>query len=95
MLPKRSTHVGQNLGSESIDSELSVAIFIVPRNLLVTLNDVIYQKNFQKLRNPWGPAPLVIFWRDIMLNTKQQYYHSWVYGFWTLFLLVGTFLSPR
>jgi len=52
MLPKRSTHVDQNLGSESIDSKLSVAIFIVPRNLLVTLNDVIYQKNFQKLRNP-------------------------------------------
>ena len=65
MLPKRSTHVDQNLGSESIDSKLSVAIFIVPRNLLVTLNDVIYQKNFQKWLNPWGPAPLVIFWRDI------------------------------
>jgi len=65
MLPKRSTSVDQNLGSESIDSKLSVAIFIVPRNLLVTLNDVIYQKTFQKLRNPWGPTPLVSFWRDI------------------------------
>ena len=71
MLPKRSTHVDQNLGSESIDSKLSVAIFIVPRNLLVTLNDVIYQKNFQKLRNPWGPTPLVSFWRDI-LYTRQN-----------------------
>ena len=66
MLPKRSTHVDQNLGYESIDSKLSVAIFTVPRNLLVTLNDVIYQKNFQKLRNPWGPTPLVSFWRDIV-----------------------------
>ena len=71
MLPKRSTSVDQNLGSESIDSKLSVAIFIVPRNLLVTLNDVIYQKNFQKLRNPWGPAPLVIFWRDIYMMLKK------------------------
>ena len=70
MLPKRSTHVDQNLGSESIDSKLSLAIFIVPRNLLVTLNDVIYQKNFQKLRNPWGPTPLVSFWRDIAQCTK-------------------------
>ena len=65
MLPKRSTHVDQNLGFESIDSKLSVAIFRAPRNLLVTLNDVIYQKNFQKLRSPWGPTPLVSFWREI------------------------------
>ena len=35
MLPKRSTLVDQNLGSESIHFPLSVAIFIVSRNLLV------------------------------------------------------------
>ena len=34
MLPKRSTPVDQNLGSESIHSQLSVAIFRVSRNLL-------------------------------------------------------------
>ena len=34
MLPKRSTPVDQTLESESIDSQLSVAIFIAPRNLL-------------------------------------------------------------
>ena len=52
MFPKRSTHVDQNLGSEIIDSKLSVAIFRVPRNLLVALNDVIYKKKFQKWLNP-------------------------------------------
>ena len=78
MLPKRSTHVDQNLGSESIDSKLSVAIFIVPRNLLVTLNDVIYQKNFQKLRNPWGPTPLVSFWRDIYLCKKKKSFPPYI-----------------
>ena len=34
MLPKRSTPVDQNLGSESIDSQLSVAIFRASRNVL-------------------------------------------------------------
>ena len=34
MLPKMSTPVDQNLGSESIHSQLSVAIFTAPRNLL-------------------------------------------------------------
>ena len=34
MLPKRSTPVDQTLGSESIHSQLSVAIFTAPRNLL-------------------------------------------------------------
>ena len=34
MLPKRSTPVDQNLGSESIHSQLSVAIFRASRNLL-------------------------------------------------------------
>ena len=34
MLPKRSTHVDQTLGSESIRSQLSIAIFIASRNRL-------------------------------------------------------------
>ena len=34
MLPKRSTPVDQTLESESIHSQLSLAIFIAPRNLL-------------------------------------------------------------
>ena len=34
MLPKRSTPVDQTLGSKSIHSQLSVAIFITSRNLL-------------------------------------------------------------
>ena len=34
MLPKRSTPVDQTLESKSIRSQLSVAIFIAPRNLL-------------------------------------------------------------
>ena len=36
LLPKRSTLVDQNLESESIDSQLSIAIFRAPRDLLVT-----------------------------------------------------------
>ena len=36
MLPKRSTPVDQTLGSESIHSQLSVAIFTAYRNLLRT-----------------------------------------------------------
>ena len=42
MLPKRSTPVDQNLGSESIHSQLSVAIFIASRNLLVAQESLIY-----------------------------------------------------
>ena len=59
MLPKRSTqfHVDQNLGSESIDSKLSVAIFRVPRNLLVALNDVIYKKKVSKMAKPINTPP--------------------------------------
>ena len=34
MLPKRSAPVDQSLGSESIHSQLSVAIFTAPRNRL-------------------------------------------------------------
>ena len=34
MLPERSTPVDQNLGSESIDSQLSVGIFRASRNVL-------------------------------------------------------------
>ena len=36
MLPKRSTDVDQNLGSESIHSQLSVAIFTASRTYVVT-----------------------------------------------------------
>ena len=42
MLPTGSTPVDQSLESESVDSQLFVAIFIAPRNLLVTQNDTIY-----------------------------------------------------
>ena len=41
MLPKRSTPVDQNLGSESIHSQLSVAVFIASRNLLVAQESLI------------------------------------------------------
>ena len=41
MLPKRSTPVDQNLGSESIHSQLSIAIFRAPRAHLVAQNDCI------------------------------------------------------
>ena len=61
MLPKRSTHVDQNLGSESIDSKLSVAIFIAPRNLLVTLNDVVYQKTFKNYETHGDPPLWLVF----------------------------------
>ena len=39
MLPKRSTHVDQNLESKSIESQIFITIFRVTRNLLVTRND--------------------------------------------------------
>ena len=42
MLPKRSTPVDQNLESESIDSNLSVAIFTASRTPLGTQECLIY-----------------------------------------------------
>ena len=42
MLPKRSTPVDQSLKSESIHSQLSVAIFIASRNLLGAQKSLIY-----------------------------------------------------
>ena len=39
MLPKKSTPVDQNLESESIHSQLSVAIFRAPRSHLISQND--------------------------------------------------------
>ena len=44
MLPKRSTPVDQILGSESIPSNLSVAIFMASRTLLGAQKTLIYQK---------------------------------------------------
>ena len=41
MLPKRSTPVDQTLGSESIHSQLSVAIFTAPKNLLEARKSLI------------------------------------------------------
>ena len=41
MLPKRSTPVDQTLGSKSIHSQLSVAIFTAPRNLLGTQESLV------------------------------------------------------
>ena len=48
MLPKRSTPVDQNLGSESTHSQLSVAIFRALRNLLVTQKSLMYFQTCQK-----------------------------------------------
>ena len=48
MLTKRSTSVDQNLGSESIPSKLSVAIFVASRTLLGTQECLIYQKKSKK-----------------------------------------------
>ena len=48
MLSKRSTHVDQILGSESIPSKLSVAIFVASRTLLGTQECLIYQKKSKK-----------------------------------------------
>ena len=48
MLPKRSTPVDQNLGSESIHSQLSVAIFRTPRDHLVAQKTLIYEKLSKK-----------------------------------------------
>merc|ERR1712035_74073 len=31
----------------------------------------------------------------IMPSAKAVYQHSWVYTFWVIFLLIGTFLSPQ
>ena len=41
MLPKRSTPVDQNLGSESMHSQLSIAIFRAPRAHLVAQKSLI------------------------------------------------------
>ena len=44
MLPKRSTPVDQNLESESIDSQLSLAIFMASRTHLGTQECSVYEK---------------------------------------------------
>ena len=44
MLPKRSTNVDQNSESESIDSKLSIAIFMARRTLLGAQESFIYEK---------------------------------------------------
>ena len=44
MLPKRSTPVDQTLESESIHSQLSVAIFIAPRTHLGAQKCSMYEK---------------------------------------------------
>ena len=41
MLPKTSTPVDQNFSSESTHSQLSVAIFTAPRNLLRTQESLV------------------------------------------------------
>ena len=41
LLPKKSTHVDQNSKCESMNSQLSIAIFRAPRDLLVAQNDCI------------------------------------------------------
>ena len=71
MLPKRSTHVDQTLESESIDSQLSVAIFIAPRNLLGARKSLISKKKCKKCGTLNQPILLVTFWRDIAQFTDQ------------------------
>ena len=44
MLTKRSTPADQNLKSESIDSKLSVAIFVALRTQLATQECCVYEK---------------------------------------------------
>ena len=77
MLPKRSTPVDQNLGSESTHSQLSVAIFRALRNLLVTQKSLMYFQTCQKGGNPCIPPPKVSKTRDIrdvtyMICLKSQ-----------------------
>ena len=52
MLTKRSTGVDQNFLSESMDSQLSVAIFMTPRTHLGAQECSICEKKVEKLRNP-------------------------------------------
>ena len=47
MLTKRSTSVDQNLGSESIPSKLSVAIFTALRTHLGARKSLIYKKSLK------------------------------------------------
>ena len=68
MLPKRSTHVDQKLGSESTHSQLSVAIFRALRNLLVTQKSLMYFQTCQKGGNPCIPPARVSKTRDIREN---------------------------
>ena len=68
MLPKRSTPVDQNLGSESIHSQLSVAIFIARRIHLGPQKSVIYEKKSKNYRTHKQPPP---FW--LHFGTKYLY----------------------
>ena len=63
MLPKRSTPVDQNLESESIHSQLSVAIFITRKIHLGRHKSVIYEKKSKNYETHKQPS-LVTFWRD-------------------------------
>ena len=70
MLPKRSTPVDQNLGSESTHSQLSVAIFRALRNRLVIQKSVMYFETCQKHGKPCIPPARVSKTRDIAQSGK-------------------------
>ena len=62
MLPKRSTPVDQNLGSESTHSQLSVAIFRALRNRLGAPKRLMYFQTCQKgVYPPPGLVKRVIY----------------------------------
>ena len=73
MLPKRSTHVDQILGSESLHSQLSVAIFRALRNRLGAQKSLMYSQTCQKGVNPCIPPPRVSKTRDIAQSGKVKY----------------------
>ena len=50
VLTKRSTHVDQNIRSDKVMSQLSLAIFVTPRTHLVAQKSLIYQKKSENGR---------------------------------------------
>ena len=93
MLTKRSTHVDQILGSESIHSKLSVAIFTALRTHLGAQKCCQRRKKSKKRVNPCRPHNGFSSLRDIAQHSKAIMRSTRVSTFFEVFSPLPTFLS--
>ena len=71
VLTKRSTHVDQNIRSDKVMSQLSLAIFVTPRTHLVAQKSLIYQKKSENGRILATPPPHLSETRDIFCDVAK------------------------